>query len=385
MWASAASIRAWSSASSAKREQTQIVGPVLALAGPGADDHRGHRRLLEHPARGDVGDRDAVPARHLGQRREHALQHRPAADGVDEALVLHLAPVADLRCRRLGRAEPAVGEEAAGERAVGQQADPVLPAEVAHLLAGTAVEQREADLVGRDLDPLAGQHAQMVGVEIGHPQLRDPALAAQRHQLAHRIEIGRVLEQPPMQLQQVDPVDAEASETAADAGAHHVAGHLPGHRAPFGEHGGPGGSGRQPAEQPADNVLRTAVMVGHVEAVEACRDVVGQRVGRPVLVQWAAVTLHVGHLPQAGHDPADLEARAPARGGPAGSRAAAWFGLLHTMLIDRRQWRPAAPAGLAASARRRRARPAPARSARPAARPAAARNSGPGSGPSRPA
>ena len=76
-------------------EQAQIVGPVLALAEPRADDDRGHRRLLEHPAGRDVGDRDAVAARDLGQRGEDALQHGPAADGVDEALVLHLAPVAD--------------------------------------------------------------------------------------------------------------------------------------------------------------------------------------------------------------------------------------------------------------------------------------------------
>ena len=57
-----------------EREEPQIVGAVLALAEPGADDDRGDRRLLEHPAGGDVGDRHAVLARDLASAREDALQ-----------------------------------------------------------------------------------------------------------------------------------------------------------------------------------------------------------------------------------------------------------------------------------------------------------------------
>ena len=156
-------------------EQAQIVGPVLALAEPRADDHGGDRRLLQDPAGRDVGDRDAVAAGHLGQRGQDGLQHGPAADRVDEALVLHLAPVADRG--GLGLADPAVAEEAAGQRAVGEEPDPALEAEPAHLLAGAPVQEREADLVGHDRKAVHDQQPQMVGVEIGHAQMGDAALA----------------------------------------------------------------------------------------------------------------------------------------------------------------------------------------------------------------
>ena len=41
-------------------EDLEVVGAVLALAEPRADDRCGDGLVLEHPARGDVGDRDAV-------------------------------------------------------------------------------------------------------------------------------------------------------------------------------------------------------------------------------------------------------------------------------------------------------------------------------------
>ena len=59
----------------------------------------------------------------------------------------------------------------------------------------------------------------------------------------------------------------------------------------------------------AGDILRAAVMVGHVERVEP-----GFRIGREIgggaiLVEKATALLHVGHLPEAGHEPADEEAR----------------------------------------------------------------------------
>ena len=215
-------------------EQAQIVGPVLALAQPRADDDGGDRRLLQDPAGRDIGDRDAVAARHLGQRGQHGLQHGPAADGVDEAPVLHLAPVADRG--GLGLADPAVAEEAAGQRAVGEQPDPALQAEPAHLLAGAPIQQREADLVGHDRKAVDDQQPKMVGVEIGHAQMGDAALALELSQPAHGVEIARVVEQPPVELQQIDALDSQPRQTAADACAYHIGRHVAGLGAPFGQH-----------------------------------------------------------------------------------------------------------------------------------------------------
>src|SRR5262249_25546095 len=83
-----------------KMEDPEFVGAVLALAKAGADDDACHRLLIEHPARCDIGNRCAVLASDLSQDIEKSLQHAPAADPIDEALVLHGAPVADLA--RLG-------------------------------------------------------------------------------------------------------------------------------------------------------------------------------------------------------------------------------------------------------------------------------------------
>ena len=54
-----------------EREQLEIVGAVLALAETRADDDRRHRRLLEHPARRDVGR----------STRRAAVRCRPAREG----------------------------------------------------------------------------------------------------------------------------------------------------------------------------------------------------------------------------------------------------------------------------------------------------------------
>ena len=57
----------------------------------------------------------------------------------------------------------------------------------------------------------------------------------------------------------------------------------------------------------AGDVLRAAVVVGHVEAVEAGRGIVGHGGGGGIEVEAAAVALHVGDLPEAGDDAADVE------------------------------------------------------------------------------
>ena len=88
---------------------------MLALAEAGADDRRGDGRLVEHPARRDIGQRSAVLLRDAVERGQNALKDGPAADGIDEALVLHPAPV---------------GEVAAGSGAPSQRLDKRPPASV---------------------------------------------------------------------------------------------------------------------------------------------------------------------------------------------------------------------------------------------------------------
>ena len=96
-------------------------------------------------------------------------------------------------------------------------------------------------------------------------------------------------------------------QRARDAVAHDLRRHRPRLGAPLGE--GAHALARRRREQRAGDDFGRAVVVGHVEAVEAGRGVVGQCGGALLRVERAAVTLHVGHLPQAGDQARDLQAR----------------------------------------------------------------------------
>ena len=61
-------------------------------------------------------------------------------------------------------------------------------------------------------------------------------------------------------------------------------------------------------QQPAGDDLGTAIVVGHVEAVEAVRRIGLEVVRCQVGVEGGAVLLHVGHLPEAADEAADVEA-----------------------------------------------------------------------------
>src|SRR5271169_3571436 len=94
--------------------------------------------------------------------------------------------------------------------------------------------------------------------------------AAQRLEALHRLEIGGVLERPPVELKEIDRLYAEPLAAAFDALAHNPCCHGPRRWAPFGESGGarrPRGLAARNAGQkaPRDEFGR-AVMVGHVEA-----------------------------------------------------------------------------------------------------------------------
>ena len=116
--------------------------------------------------------------------------------------------------------EPALGQEAAAERAVGEQPCAVALADSGELAGGAAVEQREGHLVGASGMPSDKRQGEVRGVEIGDADRADQALLAQARHLVQRIEPGRMLERPPVELQQVDAFDAEPVEPLLDARAH---------------------------------------------------------------------------------------------------------------------------------------------------------------------
>ena len=124
-------------------EDLEVVVRMPPLAESRADDHRGDRRVFERPARRDIGDRNAFAPRDAVERCKNRLQGGPAPGDVNEALVLHLAPVVDLVGRRFRAPKPSLCEKASGKRPVGEEAHPVFKAKRAHLACRPAVEKRK--------------------------------------------------------------------------------------------------------------------------------------------------------------------------------------------------------------------------------------------------
>ena len=99
---------------------------MLAFAQSRPDDHGGDCVVVEHPARGDVGDGRPVFFRDTVERLEQLLEDGPAAHDLDETPIFHFAPIRHLD--RLWCAQPALREEAAAERAEGEELDAQLGA-----------------------------------------------------------------------------------------------------------------------------------------------------------------------------------------------------------------------------------------------------------------
>ena len=79
--------------------------------------------------------------------------------------------------------------------------------------------------------PWPEKDGEVIGVEVGRAEMGDQPLVLQRREFADRVEIGEMLEGPPVELQQVDPVDAEPRPRALDADPHDIRRHgagLPG-------------------------------------------------------------------------------------------------------------------------------------------------------------
>ncbi len=112
-----------------------------------------------------------------------------------------------------------------------------------------------------------------------------------------------------MELQEIDPPGLQTIQAALDAGPHHLRRHLTRCRAPFGEDRGRLEAPLHDAflEAPGD-VFGAAVMIGHVEAVEARRGIFTERRRRAIEIDRLPAPLHIRHLPEAGDHAADGEA-----------------------------------------------------------------------------
>ena len=185
-------------------------------------------------------------------------------------------------------------------------------------------------MVGEDRHTLADEDVEVIGVEVRRAEVGDQALGLQRREFAGGVEIGEVLEGPPVELQQVDAGDSEPGPRPADAGPHDVGRHGAGLRAPFREGAGSRGPGRHGARQQAARYhFGAAIMVGHVEGVEARRRIGGERVGAALRIERSAGALLVGDLPQSGDDARDRPVGGEGDAGQRGHGRQAPGGLAH--------------------------------------------------------
>ena len=296
--ASASSMR--SSVGERELEEPLGVVDVLPLAQPRPDDHTADRGVLQHPAAGDVGNRDAVPPGHARGRRQHVLKPRPSAGRSDEAAVLHPRPGAGLFPVRLGLAEPAFGEPSAGHGAVGQQLHAGLEAQRRHRARRARVEQGERHLIGDDRNAARQRHVQVGGIDVGEAEVTDQPLVAQFLQEEQRVEPARIGVGPGVELQQIEPFGAEPCERTGDGGADVLARDRPRLGHPLGQQLDAAATGASAIE--AGHVLGRAVVVGHVERRQPGLDIRPHRRRGGGEIDGPAVALHVGDLPQTGED-----------------------------------------------------------------------------------
>ena len=180
-----------SSASSAKVKTRALSARCSLSRDARADDDGGDGRVVEDPAGGDVRDRDAVLAGDLGRGRRGSPWNGPQPPAASMKR-LYLARLQSGMLVRLGRAEPALGQEAAAERAVGEQPHAGLAAELGEGTGGAAVDQRERDLVAGQRDAVGERERQVGGVEVGDADGADQPLLAQavRSRAARRARPG---------------------------------------------------------------------------------------------------------------------------------------------------------------------------------------------------
>ena len=101
-------------------------------------------------------------------------------------------------------AQPLPGQEAATQRAIGEKPYAGGLAQGAEISGGAAVNKRKGYLIGGDRNSISQSQCEMCRIEIGHTDGLDQALIAQCFHLVQGIKPGRMLERPPMELQQID-------------------------------------------------------------------------------------------------------------------------------------------------------------------------------------
>jgi hypothetical protein len=118
-------------------------------------------------------------------------------------------------------------------------------------------------------------------IEIGNAERAYDALSLQLGQFLHRIEVGGVLERPPMKLHEVDRRYSKAAQASFDSAAHNFRRHWTWRRTPFGENCRPVRTSRlagsnAPKEAARDD-FGAAIMIGHIETIESGARVVEHR------------------------------------------------------------------------------------------------------------
>ena len=147
----------------------------------------------------------------------------------------------------------------------------------------------------------------MIGVEIGQPEVRDLSFLTESGQNLQRIDITGVTIVPPVKLEQVDALDPEPFEPLGHACANHLLAHLSRLGTPLGAD--PHGKIGPARHQFACDQFGAAVVIGHVETVEAALGVVSKRTRRHRAIELRPASLHVGNLPQTGEQSRQLQTR----------------------------------------------------------------------------
>mmetsp|Transcript_54401 Transcript_54401/g.172848 ORF Transcript_54401/g.172848 Transcript_54401/m.172848 type:complete len:311 (+) Transcript_54401:13-945(+) len=250
----------------------QVVGHVRGVPRP--DDDGGHDLLVQHPARGHIGDGHAVLLGDAVQRPQQLLEPRPPARLADHARVLLLGVRVQLNLARV-QAQVTVGQEAPRHDPVGQQRDPVGLAELRHGVVRAAVEQAVLDLVGRDGHP-AVEHVLDAGhVEVGEADVHDLALGLLLREVLGGLDVVGGSVGVPVELQVVDLAHPQPRQGAVHVGSHVVPGHvahLRPHAAELGVDLDAFGRGARAAQVVPDDFLRVAVAAclgARVEGVDA--------------------------------------------------------------------------------------------------------------------
>ena len=115
----------------------------------------------------------------------------------------------------LRRAKPLLGHEPAGDGAVAEQFYARLAAEALEPHGGAA-ENRVLALVGGDGDACVDELSKLDGVEVRGGDEADEALFLKTHELTRYVDHARHRIVPPVELNCVEPLDAEAPEASRD-------------------------------------------------------------------------------------------------------------------------------------------------------------------------